>query len=152
MKHMKNKKFTASQELVDVLLKNGFTESTEKIYPDHFKRMNKTGFYNPSAVKRRFNFGHNKRHFLNLDYTTIGAYYNTMANSSDINNSLTELQLKSIIAFFKLSTAAKNKWLEKFRGNIVDLHLRYNDLISYPKWYDTVFDKQVKELFESVII
>ena len=150
------KTYKASQELVDILLKNGFTETTKETYPEHFKRMKKQGEYNPGSMKRKFNFEKSKRDYILMDYSIIIPYYRSSANGPDMNSSLTEDQLKSIIVFFKLSAGSKYSWFMKGQKNIIDIHIFIKDIEEYSRFKqikkEIAFNKEVKELFERVII
>lgn len=142
------KTYTASQELVDILLKNGFIETTEKNYPEHFKRMKKDG-YKHSSMKRSFAINPRSRDYILLDYYTIIPYYKSTADGVDMNHSLTEDQLKSIIVFYKMSS--KYSWYIKQNRNIIDLHY-HNEAVLKSNFRQTIFDKNVVELFKTVIL
>jgi hypothetical protein len=63
--------FVASQQLVDLLLLNGYKEETEKYYPDSFKKI-LLKECNPHILQRYFSFS--KESYIIFNYTYIEIY------------------------------------------------------------------------------
>jgi len=93
--------YRASNELIDILIKNGFKEVTEKYHPEHLAYMAKVGYYNPDTVKRWFQKGRIKFWF---DYINLHISYNS---AYSFTTSITENQLKSIIFFSNIKSSDK---------------------------------------------
>lgn len=76
--------YKASQQLIDILLSNGFKEHTSSSCPEHWDLLQEKGFYDPQSVKRDLRF----RQFnpfsstISILYpaTTAAAYYKTTTN------------------------------------------------------------------------
>ncbi|MFK5856842.1 MAG: hypothetical protein QM503_11970 [Bacteroidota bacterium] len=66
-------KYTASQELIDILLRHGFIENTHIDWIDHIKLLRDRGEYDPGSIKRRFRNG---RIVIMFDYINIYISYN----------------------------------------------------------------------------
>jgi hypothetical protein len=64
--------YRASQELIDILLKHGFTENTHIDWPDHIELLEERGEYDPGSIKRRFRKG---RIVIMFNYTNIYITY-----------------------------------------------------------------------------
>ena len=91
--------YKASNELIDILFKHGFTEVTGKYHPEHVAYMEKMGEYNPSSVKRWFKKG---RILFWFDYINLHLSYNS-ATIIFASMNINENELKSIIFFTYLS-------------------------------------------------
>ncbi len=140
---------SASQELVDILLKNGFIDKTKETYPDHYKRMKEKG-YNPYAVRRKFT-NHSRRDFIFFDYVNITPLHNGGCTENECRYTPTTDELKSLITFYKLPVHDRGTWSLSYNA-IPELHLRYKEICEHPTWYNSAFDKRVKKVFESVIV
>lgn len=57
--------YKASQQLIDILLSNGFKEHTSSSCPEHWDLLQEKGFYDPQSVKKRFKI-QTFNHFLQL--------------------------------------------------------------------------------------
>lgn len=69
----KNKEFIeAGDQLVKILFINGYSESTEKIYPSHWDAIQIHG-YNPNGHKRYFT-SPNEDYTIVLDYINVEIY------------------------------------------------------------------------------
>jgi hypothetical protein len=92
--------YTASSELIEILTFNGFVEDTSNNYPEHAARLIKQA-YDPHHIKRHFVFK-GTREKLYLDYINI------ILPSGGSCYSLNAKELKSLIAFCKLSTSDRS--------------------------------------------
>ncbi len=144
--------YKASKELVEIFLKNGFTEVTEKVYPEHVNRLNKEG-YNPHRQKRKFVFGTTgrNRNSVLFDYISITPYRLGGCQGGDSKLELTEDELKSILTFYKLSTASQSAY-GKAGGRVIELHTRYKRICENPEWHNKKSDRELKMVFESVSV
>lgn len=133
--------YVASEELVNILLKNGFVECTEKHYPEHFERLNVIG-YDPYSVKRMF-FKKSKRNYILFDYVNIRLNDGTPGKLS-----FSEKELKSLLVFYTLSFTDKRKlYGEGYSALTIYKKVDYlNDLHPYQKMY--VFDKKIMRAFQ----
>ena len=121
------KKYKASEELAEILIKNGFVENTKTKYPDHYNRLLNNG-YSPNSVKRSFLYKPN--HNLIFDYINIVPYYRKSCNGTEIKIELTENEIKSIITFYKLSSQHKS-YFKKTGDDIPNLYTEYESYKSY---------------------
>lgn len=95
-------KYKVSQELIEILLKNGFREVTQKTYPEHYAKLLKNG-YNPDSIKRHFAFKKNSHWvaYIKFDYTYIQILHDTPC-LQEMLYAIDENQLKSVFTFFKM--------------------------------------------------
>jgi hypothetical protein len=140
--------YTASQELIETLLRNGLTEITKEMKPDHFKRLQKDG-YDPRKIKRVFAvkcYGY-KKNYLELDYETIKPLFKGGAKLSDMKKEITDDDLKSLIGFYKLSHK------EKKRTNMYSLESYYKSILQHPQYYKNKLEATLfVEMYESIIV
>jgi len=141
------KTFKASQELVDILLKQGFTDETERYYPAHFQRM-KTRGYDPYSMKRMFSF-HSQEDYILLHYIYVMFLPNGSFERSEERRLLTENELKSLVAFYNLPSDSRIAWKQTSK-KAIDLHIHYQKLCDYPEMYYSPLDKKIKQVFESI--
>lgn len=134
------KSYKVSEELVDVLLKFGFKDETDRYYPEHFERL-KNG-YDPLHVKRRFSTGSYK------DYV-IFEFINIKISGDNDRYVLTENELKSLIVFHHLSSEDRRKWRESSYGTLEGWKI-VADIEEYPTIYPRAFQKRIKTNFESL--
>jgi hypothetical protein len=139
--------YEASQTLVDILLKNGFSDATNRYYPDHFNGLQRIP-YNPNAFKRVFKF-HSQRDNITFDYINIHAYVNGGACGS--STKLSEDEVKSLIAFYKMPVYFRRKWARSSKS-VWHFHEEYKKICANPEWYTRVIDKKLKETFEAVVL
>ncbi|NQU32757.1 MAG: hypothetical protein HQ521_05940 [Bacteroidetes bacterium] len=64
--------YTASQELIDILLRHGFIENTHIDWPDHIELLKERGEYDSGSIKRRFTKG---RIVIMFDYINLYISY-----------------------------------------------------------------------------
>ncbi len=89
----------ASQQLIDILLSNGFKEHTPSSNPEHWNLLQEKGFYDPLSVKRDLRFG---RLTIFFNYIDICIRYNSSAYYKTTYK-LSDSEVKSLILFTKLS-------------------------------------------------
>jgi len=142
------KTYRASEQLVEVFIRNGFNEITASRYPEHARQIQQNG-YNPHAQKRAFIVGNRKQNVLTLDYINIIPYHH--GASSEGTLSLTEEELKSIVAFYKLPAAAQLAF-KRSNGKITELYARYKRICENPSSYYRRSDRQIKVVYESVAL
>jgi len=138
--------YSPSKQLVEVFNNNGFRDDTEKAYPFHFKLLAQKG-YTPENVKRAFSYGTSCK--VQFSYLKVVASYKDNSFNSDIHETLTENELKSIITFCKLPAQTRTAYRRK-RSGIPDLYKRYNDIKEQPEWYNDKGSKLIVEIFESI--
>lgn len=93
--------YNASQKLIDILLSAGFQEFTPSTHPAHWNLLQERGKYDPDDIKRDLRFGKLTIFFkyaiIELTYDDTTLYMQT--------RELSEMELKSIIVFTKLSSS-----------------------------------------------
>ncbi len=62
--------YFASQNLIDIFIKNGFMDITKVKYPDHNSFTEKNG-YNPDNCKRTLGLSEKGKHYVFFDYVNI---------------------------------------------------------------------------------
>jgi hypothetical protein len=92
--------YEASQELVDLLLANGFVEDTQVNYPEHAARL-KDKAYDPHGMKRHFKFP-GTREKVYFDYINM-----RLPGNND-RYKITEEELRSMIAYLRLSATDRS--------------------------------------------
>ena len=141
--------FKASQSLVDLLIKYGFTDKTENLYPEHFKRMKLQG-YDPYSMKRIFCFQQHEDYIL-FRYVYITLHHKGKFNHKTERRLLSEDEVKSLIAFYQLPVQAAKEWLEAY-ANALGLYKYYRNICALPEVYNTELDRCIKYTFEQVVI
>ncbi len=136
-----------SKTLVDLLLKHGFTDLTEKLYPEHFNRM-QSGGYDPYRVKRIFSYGPHTD-YLMFHYTTIRLHHGGVFNHTEERRWLTGDELKSLVAFYRLPVHIAREWLEAYT-NALELYKYYDKICTLPEIFNTDMDYRIKETFERI--
>lgn len=126
------KKYTASQETINILLKNEYIEITKEIHPQHFKRLQKEG-YDCRNTKRVFSanrdYGY-KQDYIEFDYDMIKPVRRRGVSASEMKREITTEELKSFIGFYKLP------YKERKRINVFNLESYYNSIKKYPEHYN----------------
>ena len=138
--------YSPSKQLVEIFINNGFKDDTEKVYPPHFKLLTEKG-YTPKNVKRAFSYGTCCK--VQFSYSQVVASYKDTSFNSDLHETLTENELKSIITFCKLPPQTKAAYRRKHLG-IPDLYKKYNDIKEQPEWHKDKGSKLIVEIFESI--
>jgi len=139
--------YKASQELINILLKNDFRDKSY-LYVSDYSRYSKKDCYNPHVSKRIFGIGHNKRNLVfhfdsNIFFVCYKACRLMEADELDEN------QLRSIITFFKCSHYKQNSirsHCEIENAGEMMLEQRSLDIIMPP------FDKKFEAIFYSINI
>ena len=114
----------ASQQLIDILLSNGFKEHTSSSHPEHWNLLQEKGFYDPQSVKRDLRHGRLKVFF---NYESIEISHNECAYPK-ITNELSKSEVKSLVLFTKLSPS--NRAFLKRR------HIYPTGIVNYFEKYD----------------
>lgn len=97
------KNYEASNELIDILVKNGFVEDTSKTYPEHARRLVGDN-YDPHGMKRHFSFP-GTREKVYLDYINIKLPTGVQRYKMTID------EVKSLIAFCLYPLPTGQHWL-----------------------------------------
>ncbi|EHQ41785.1 hypothetical protein [Myroides odoratus] len=121
--------YKASEELVNILLKNGLEETTEKNLPVHYKNMVENG-YDPNKVKRDFSY--NGKRVLIFDYVVIKPKIKGFTSGRDMKTELTIDELKSIIVFSKLPYQTVNGLYRNNHNYVTQLHNLYFYIKEHP--------------------
>jgi len=135
--------YEASDKLANILLNNGFKETTKSKYPGHYNRM-KTKGYNPHNVKR--SFSHGRRGYIVFDYINM---INYKGFASFDKSRLEELELKLLLEYFKLPTKTLTM-LKKECKNLFDLIDKYNRICDEDEKYLRASEKKIKAMFERI--
>jgi hypothetical protein len=143
------KLFKASQQLVDLLLRNGFTDFTDKLYPHYYKRMNQAG-YDPYSMKRIFCFNGTDDYLL-FNYVYITLHHTGYFNHTEERHRLTEDELRSLITFYNLPPENGREWLEAY-VNAFEVHKYYHTICALPELYNSLTDRLIREVYERIII
>lgn len=129
------KVYDASQELIDILITNGFVEDTVRTYPQHAKRLVSDN-YNPHGVKRHFSYpGTREKVFFD--------YINIKLPTGVQKYSLNTDEVKSLIAFCQLSSADRSALVNE-RYNVLSIPQIISDVIGEPRIYSKAVYKRVK--------
>ncbi len=143
------KKYTASQETIDILLKNGYIEITKEIHPEHFKRLQKEG-YDCRNMKRVFSanrdYGY-KQDYIEFDYDMIKPVRRRGVSGNEMKKEITAEELKSFIGFYKLP------YKERKKINVFNLESHYQSIRQHPNHYEKKRDAiQFVEIYENITI
>lgn len=93
--------YKVSQKLIDILLSAGFKEVTPSTEPAQWKLLQERGEYDPDDIKRDLRFG---KLTIFFRYRAIELAYNDRCPYKVVSE-LSEMELKSIIVFTKLSSS-----------------------------------------------
>ncbi|MDB5012823.1 MAG: hypothetical protein JWQ25_1025 [Daejeonella sp.] len=137
------KSYEASQELIDILLANGFVEDTNKRYPEHAKRLIGDN-YNPHGMKRHFSYP-GTREKIYFDY--INMKLPTGVQKYNLNTD----ELKSLIAFCRLSSTDRSLLIAE-RYNVLSAPEITSNVKREPRIYSRAAYKRVKQTFENLQI
>ena len=143
------KLFKASQELVDILLKHGFTDCTDKLYPHYYRRMNQCG-YDPYSMKRIFCFGGTGDYLL-FNYVYITLHHTGYFNHTEERLRLSEDELRSLIVFYKLPPDKGQEWLEAY-VNAFEVHKYYHTVCALPELYNSGTDHLIRQVYKQITI
>ena len=109
--------YSANQELIDILLKNGFTDDSEKKNPEHWKRLIEKKKYDPYSIKRFFKKG---RIEIKFDYISIEIRYNS-STFCYVNYTIEDFQLNALLKFSNLSSNKKHAMMNKYRSPFMEM-------------------------------
>lgn len=138
--------FGPSQELVEILLKNGFKDDTKTYYPDHYALMAQTG-YDPSNIKRKFSF-HSHADFILFDYINFIPMVNNTRATRHSFGYLSVNELKSIICFYKLPIQEK----KRIKSEIHKIYEKYIENYYLTEEKHTLFEIKIKSLYDSILL
>lgn len=93
--------YSPSTELAQILLANGFTETTKQVHPAHHNDIEKSG-YDPGGCKRRFRSQRRKRYAIEFNY--IELQIELGSSVADSAYSITTDELKSIVVYADLDS------------------------------------------------
>ncbi|GAF05563.1 hypothetical protein [Saccharicrinis fermentans] len=90
--------------LATILEKKGFVDTTKKHYPDHFKKLQEKGNYEPDNMKRCFSAG---RLLVELNYINLYVRYNG-SNIRAGGAIITKGDIASLLYFNSLQSSEKS--------------------------------------------
>lgn len=138
--------YQASQELADILLKNGFEDKSGRKQPGYLKRTNQANGH-PGSIKWKFVYKSYKEYIL-IDRTEIRFFLGS-SGEGERKTSLTENELKSAITYFQLPVFYR--WEFKHHSdNILNLFHYYQSICELPAESCTGLQKCIKTLYESI--
>ncbi len=135
--------YKASQELIDILLANGFIEDTQQTFPEHAKRLIGNN-YNPNGMKRHFSYP-GTREKVYFDYINIKLPTGIYKYDLNVN------ELKSLIAFCRLSSNDRSLLVTE-GYNVLSVPEKTSNVNLEPRTYTKVAYQRVKQAFESLQI
>jgi len=141
--------YTASQKLIDILLKNGFKNKSYLYVQDYGEKFSSKFPYDPGTYKRVFGLGDGKRRLeFYFDYITMAVIERGAFITSEYYE-FDEGKLRSIIAYFKCSYH-KQKTLRECCGNKIELS--GNVLKEYKErgHLKSPFDKKFERIYNCV--
>ncbi len=136
------KTYTASQELVDIMLRNGYKEKTKTFYPEHYKRLLNTEYENGN-VKRKFAIK-GLQDSITFDYINVIGFISNAGHGS--RTKLTSDEVKSMVAFYKMPQSFIDSW----RDDIFNLYKEYYSAKQNADEFLTAKEKKLIKVFESV--
>ncbi|MCD0477803.1 hypothetical protein LPB90_05015 [Chryseobacterium sp. LC2016-29] len=142
------KNYYASEELADILLNNGFVEITDVKFPSHSKQIKENG-YNPEKAKRAFRI--NTKDLIIFEYITVKfVHKGNGCGAANMRKELSESELKSGIAFFKLPFQTRNSIMRSGVA-IPTLYNEYRYIQETPS-YNNPRNKFIVKAFEEVVL
>lgn len=143
--------YKASQNLVDILIENGFRNKSHQYVPDFGRKFGFQKPYDPGAYKRVYGFGQGKRklefyfNYINM-VVTNGTKYIT-GEYIEID----ECKLRSIIAYFK-SSYTRQQTIQNTTNNQIELAGELMKKQRGMGWIHPPFDDAFEKLYNDVII
>lgn len=141
------KKYTASEELAQILKKNGFKEITSTKFPKHQDEIEANG-YTSGKSKRAFSI--NSKDSVEFDYLEIKPRHKGRCDGPEMKTELSENELKSIIAFFNMPFQSRNAY-KRNGGYIPNFYTDYLYMKENPD-----FKKENRQIvidaFENIIL
>lgn len=142
------KNYYASEDLVQILLNNGLVEVTDVKYPLHYKQIKENG-YDPEKTKRAFRI--NSKDLIIFDYITVKfVHKGNGCSGTNMRKEISENELKSAIAFFKLPFQTRNAIMRSGVA-IPTLHNDYRYILENPS-YNNPRNKHIIKAFEEVVL
>ena len=129
------------QELIEILLANGFVEDTERTFPEHAKRLVGNN-YDPHGMKRHFSYpGTREKVFFD--------YINIKLPTGVQRYRLTLDELKSMLSFCNLSSSDRGTLLDQ-HYNVLSIPGLVSDINREPRIYARAAYKRVKHAYENL--
>lgn len=97
------KYYVASEEFIDLLKRHGFVETTQNLYPGHWRDLKSMREYRPDGVKRSFKKGRARVVF---DYINIYLYYDRLTPCFS-SSKISESELRSYLYYLVESRNSK---------------------------------------------
>lgn len=142
------KNYYASEELVQILLNNGFVEITDVKFPLHSKQIKEDG-YDSEKAKRAFRI--NTKDLILFDYITVKFVHKGNGGSeANMRKEISENELKSALAFFKLPFQTRNAIMRSGVA-IPTLHNDYRYIQENPSYHNPR-NKHLIKAFEEVVL
>lgn len=142
------KNYYASEELAQILLNNGFVEITNTKYPLHSEQIRENG-YDPEKAKRAFRI--NTKDLIIFEYFTVKFVHKGDGCSvANTRKEISENELKSEIAFFKLPFQTRNAIMRSGVA-IPTLHNNYRYIQENPT-YNNLRNKHIIKAFQEVTL
>lgn len=120
--------FKPSEELAQILLNNGFTETTKKLYPESYSAIKLDGYDSKKMI--RF-FQKNPNNTIKFQSGEIIIRYKNGYTPIDIKEELSEDELRAAITFFNLPHQTKTTMKRK-KEPITELYKTYYNIKSNP--------------------
>ncbi len=141
--------YIASEDLINIFIKNGFIDITDIKRPEHFKRLQENG-YDPHKIKRVISYNGHLKNYVEFDYIMIRACYKEGCDSRNMKNKITANELKSIIAFYKLPSQTMSAMNRKGydRLNLYDSYEHVKENLDFYKGQKTKL--MLLEIFENI--
>jgi len=134
------KTYKHSEELINILVSNGFKDITDKIYPDYWDILKEDKEkYSPDSYKRSFKKIQLVIHFYRS--------YEIWVKGENIGNLLTEKQLKSIVFYTNLLSIDKT-FFNKKKVNPANIW----DWLENEKQYHKFMKKNQVEKLEKYLV
>ena len=137
--------YRASSLLSDILVREGFVEKTQKLYPGHYDYIKSNG-YDPNQSKRYFVLGNRLKVYFN--YISIEIIGSIQTKSINVQRySLTENELKSLIVCINLNASAQKYFLRSI-DSILRLGEEYDYISNNPPKFRKTQELKLLEAFK----
>ncbi|TDB66839.1 hypothetical protein [Arundinibacter roseus] len=142
--------YRASEALCEILLKNGFVDTTHIPYPGYAKQMKDRG-YDPGFMRRKLSFGgpRGRNHILFVEGSFL-IYVMGNYIKPGLFFSLRPEELKSVIAFFKCDAFSRSKLFSDHNGKIYELYQVLREMQEEPNFYTQKRYELFREEFDKV--
>jgi hypothetical protein len=141
--------YQINEQLCEILLENRFVDITSLEFPREHLLMQRDG-YNPATMHRRFCYKkYNESNFITFNYQSL--VLTAGGQSFHLGfASLTEEELRAIIAFYQLHPLSRRALLKKERKELKDLHQLIKEMDKMPEIFNGRRHEQFKEAYRSV--